>query len=81
MVDRMQKALDRMSDKEKDEVLAIVHEIANGLDGYYDLKKLKGYKDIYRVRQGKFRIIYRLEEGGNKKVLAIERRGDTTYNL
>lgn len=81
MVDRMQKVLNRMSDKEKTELLAIVEEIESGTDGGYDIKKLKGYKDIYRVRKGKFRILYRREENGNTKVVAIERRGDTTYNL
>lgn len=81
MVDRMQKALDKMSDKEKKEILAIMYHIESGAVGRYDIKKLKGQKDIYRVRKGKFRILYRLDSNGSAKVLAIERRNDTTYNF
>ena len=45
-----------------------------------DLKKLKGYKDIYRLRKGKLRIIFTK----NKTAISffmIDRKSDTTYNL
>ena len=45
-----------------------------------DVKKLKGYDNIFRVRKGKLRIIFSKEKG-EIFILAIERRRDTTYNL
>lgn len=44
-----------------------------------DIKKLKGYKNIFRIRKGNFRIIYQLMEGKEVYVLTIERRSETTY--
>ena len=46
-----------------------------------DMKKLKGRDDIFRVRKGKIRIIYRIDSDSQIFVLAIEKRSDTTYNF
>ena len=47
---------------------------------WYDVKKLAGHNDIYRIRIGKRRIIFRREMAGNK-VLRIESRGDVYKDL
>ena len=44
-----------------------------------DLKKLKGHENIFRIRKGKIRIIYRLQDG-QIYLLAVEKRNDNTYN-
>lgn len=45
-----------------------------------DNKKLKGYKDIFRVRKGKIRIIYQVI--GNKMIiLVINKRKDDIYKI
>ena len=44
-----------------------------------DIKKLKGYENIFRLRKGKLRIIYRLIDKQEVHILAIERRSETTY--
>ena len=44
-----------------------------------DIKKLKGQDDIFRVRKGKLRIIYRLSDKKEVYIIAIERRSETTY--
>jgi mRNA interferase RelE/StbE len=42
---------------------------------YYDVKKLKGYKDTYRVRIGDIRIIYEVLWDFKKvHVLLVEKR-------
>ena len=78
MVDKITKALNKFTQKEKELVKILLLKInRNSLEGL-DLKKLKGRNDIYRVRKGKIRIIYKVEE---KQVflLAIERRNENTY--
>ena len=45
-----------------------------------DIKKLKGQNDIFRVRKGKLRIIYSLNDKKEVNILAIERRSETTYS-
>ena len=81
MVDKIAKSLNKLTDKEKRQIKIILQDLLNGKYENYDLKKLKGRNDIYRVRKGKIRIIYRLLENGEIYLLAIERRNDTTYNL
>jgi len=44
----------------------------------YDLKKLKGRKDVYRVRKGIMRIIV-LHNDKQTKILGIEHRSTGTY--
>ncbi len=42
---------------------------------YYDVRKLKGYIDAYRVRIGDIRVIYEISwEDGRVDVLLVERR-------
>ena len=45
-----------------------------------DIKKLKGYQDIFRLRKGKVRIIF-IKTGKNIGIINIERRKETTYKL
>lgn len=44
----------------------------------YDLKKLKGRKDVYRIRKGVMRIIIFYNDK-ETKILAIENRATGTY--
>ena len=89
MVDKITKALNRFNQKEKDLVKNLLLKIKNTppfippLKGEgrwvgLDLKKLKGRNDIYRVRKGKIRIIYKVD-GEQIYLLAIEKRNDNTY--
>ena len=45
-----------------------------------DIKKLKGYQDIFRFRKGKLRILF-IKEGNIVRIINIEQRKETTYNL
>ena len=83
MVDKIQKVLDKLSDKEKRQLKPILRDIVENrlIDTRYDIKKLAGRNDIYRIRKGQLRIIYRRDESGETYLLAIERRSDTTYNF
>ncbi len=80
-MDKIEKALNKLSDKEKKIVQTILEQLHNKQLRNLDIKKLKGRNDIYRVRKGKIRIIYRIDDLGKIFILAIERRTDTTYNF
>ena len=79
-MDKIQKALAKLLDKERKQVKVILEILSLGKINGLDVKKLKGREDIYRVRKGKIRIIYRQKEN-NINILAIERRSDNTYDL
>lgn len=44
-----------------------------------ELKKLKGYQHIYRIRTGNYRIIY-YDDGAEIILKAIRRRDESTYS-
>jgi mRNA-degrading endonuclease RelE of RelBE toxin-antitoxin system len=79
VVDRIEKALRRLSDKERKAIRVILQSIKTGNVTGLDIKRLKGNTLIYRVRKGKIRIMYALQEKGGVRILAIERRSETTY--
>ncbi len=79
MTDRIEKALGKLSAKERKKIAEILGLIRTGrLDGL-DIKKLKGRDDIFRARKGDVRVIFRRTTDGTLFVLAVERRTSTTY--
>lgn len=78
MVDAISKALSKFSSKEKELVKNLLIKIkTHNLVGL-DVKKLKGRTDIFRVRKGAIRIIYRMV-AKQIYLLAIEKRSESTY--
>jgi len=78
-MDKIAKALLFLSVKEKKQIKLILNKILIGDLAGLDLKKLKRREDVYRVRKGKFRIIFHKTQ--EIKILTIERRCDTTYDF
>jgi mRNA-degrading endonuclease RelE of RelBE toxin-antitoxin system len=79
-MDKIAKALKKLSVAEKRNIKYILQKIKSGKYESFDIKKLKGHDNIYRVRKGKFRVIF-FKKAEKISVLAIERKGDNTYNL
>jgi len=78
-MDKIAKALKKLSAQENQIIKDILTGLKNkNLQGL-DIKKLKGNEDIFRVRKGKIRIMYRLLKNNDTMVLAIERRSEKTY--
>jgi mRNA-degrading endonuclease RelE of RelBE toxin-antitoxin system len=79
-MDKIEKELKKLNDKERDLVRDILSKLASGRLTGLDLKKLKGKEDIFRIRKGSIRIIYRVADE-KIFILAIERRKESTYKL
>ena len=77
-MDKIAKALNKLSTKERKRVKEILSQINEGNFQTLNLKKLKDRNDIFRVRKGNIRIIFRKKDNGIR-VLTIERRTTTTY--
>lgn len=80
MVDRIDKALSKMSGKERAQILSILECIKKGQMASLDLKKLKGFDHTFRVRKGRHRIIFYMKSKEDIRIIDVERRTDTTYN-
>lgn len=79
-MDKIAKVLKNLSLKERELVRDILLKIKNNSLAGFDLKKLKDCEDIFRVRKGKLRIIFKRLDNGKIFILAIERRSDNTYS-
>lgn len=80
-MDKIAKALKKFSVGEQNKIKELLIQIKEGILKDLDVKKLKGYDDIFRVRKGKIRILYKVNENNEIYILAIERRSDNTYNF
>ena len=80
-MDKIAKALNRLTSEERLIVKTILLKIKDRKFYGLDIKKLKGRSDIFRIRKGKIRIIYRLDKTGQAYILTIERKSDKTYKF
>lgn len=80
VMDKIEKALQRMNVKERHQIKQILQRLYSGNAKNLDIKKLKGRNDIFRIRKGNFRIMYWLK-GREIFILAIERRRENTYTF
>lgn len=77
-MDKITKFLQKLKFKELIVVQRIIKQLIQGELADLDIKKLKGFDDIYRVRTGKIRIIYSQNEV-TIKLVEISRRNEKTY--
>jgi mRNA-degrading endonuclease RelE of RelBE toxin-antitoxin system len=78
-MDKVTKELEKLSNKEKAIIKRILIALQKGEFNDFDVKRLKGRDDVFRIRKGKMRIIFRVKEK-EVFVLSLERRSDTTYS-
>ena len=72
------QGLDIVELKKFKELLLLIQA---GKYSHMDIKKLKHRENIYRARKGSWRIIFCKQSDGSIKILTLERRSDTTYEL
>jgi mRNA-degrading endonuclease RelE of RelBE toxin-antitoxin system len=77
-MDKITKFLKRLHSKEQERMKVVVTDIIAGKTARYDVKKLKGHANLYRVRVGDIRVIY-LEIGQKRNLITMDRRSEKTY--
>ena len=77
---KLEKLLKKFDLKQRKELEIIIKRIISLNWRDLDIKKLKGYGDIFRVRKGNLRIIFSRSKE-DIYILSIERRSDKTYNF
>jgi mRNA-degrading endonuclease RelE of RelBE toxin-antitoxin system len=74
----IEKALKKLSAEERRWVREILEKlIANKMQGL-DIEKLQGRDDLFRIRKGDVRVVYR-KSGNAISILLVERRSEKTY--
>lgn len=81
MVIKWKKQLDKLNLSLKIDLEWIILDIFNRDFDKYDKKKLSWFKDYYRIRIWKYRIVF--EDISNKeiKIISIDKRWDIYKNL
>jgi mRNA-degrading endonuclease RelE of RelBE toxin-antitoxin system len=79
-MDKIDKALSKLTSKEKEWIKNIIKALQLGRFDNMDIKKLKGFADVFRVRKGGLRILYQLL-GGRIVILKIDKRKEDTYKF
>lgn len=77
-MDKIQKLLKKVPPKDRDRILAAYYDILNRRWEHLDKKKLKG-EESWRVRIGKYRIKFYIDQDGDPAVCDIFRRDDHSY--
>ncbi len=77
---KLEKQLAKIPRKDRLEIERIIERIIGRDLVGLDVKKLKGLKNIFRVRKGNYRIIFESDKS-KSNILAIERRSEYTYDF
>ncbi|KKU70624.1 MAG: hypothetical protein UX94_C0003G0018 [Parcubacteria group bacterium GW2011_GWA2_47_21] len=80
-MDNVSKFVASLPEKDRLRIIETLAFIRGGQTSGLDIKKLKGYADIFRVRVGKYRIICRKQEPYRFIIIKVTHRNDTTYNF
>ena len=78
-MDKIEKFLKRLTKKEGKRIAKLLKNIENGEYKKIDIKKMKGYGNLYRIRTGDIRIIF-TEQGNSRQIIAIMQRNEQTYS-
>lgn len=79
MADKITKLLAKIPPKHLVALLPVISQIAsNDLTGL-NIRSLVGHKDLYRVRVGSYRIIFRVIKNQENMIILIAKRDDKTY--
>ena len=77
-MNKILRSLLKFSSKERIRIQRDVDLITQGNVESLNIKKLKGFTDLYRTRRGKARIIFKMNER-EIRIVKIDRRNDNTY--
>lgn len=77
-MDKVGKLLKKISKKDANKIADIFEKIQSGNNKNLDIKKLKGYPNVFRVRIGIYRVIYKIIDG-HIWIIDLSKRDDNTY--
>jgi mRNA-degrading endonuclease RelE of RelBE toxin-antitoxin system len=78
MADKIKKLLAKLSAKERELIKLLLLRIKLDDTVGLDIKQLKGHSELFRVRKGNFRIVYRKTKN-EFLIVRIDRRNEKTY--
>ena len=78
-MEKIIKFMKSLTEKERDKKKIELEKLKKGEFKDLNIKKLKGYENIFRLKKGQIRIVYKKEENSKIELIFIVRRTDRTY--
>lgn len=78
-MDQITKALLKLSDKQRQKLMEAYGQVLNGRSKALDVKKLKGHRNVYRLRVGGCRLVFQEIADNEYIILYVGKRDDKTY--
>ena len=78
MADKIKKILAKLTLKEREIVKLLILRIKLDDTEGLNISQLKGHTDLFRVKKGRIRIVYRKNEA-KVLIVQIDRRNEKTY--
>ena len=72
---RAVKQLNELDTNTRNRVILALNELRKGFSARLDVKKMKGYRNHYRIRVGEYRILFETRQSKTIVVYAILPRG------
>ena len=78
-MDKIEKLFRKISQKSREQLLLVISKLLSGQKAGLNIKKLKG-TDFFRLRSGRFRIIFHYEDNSKEIIIdSIKLRDENTY--
>ncbi len=77
-MDKVSKLLNKLTATKRQKIKNLIQRILNNKLEDLDCKKLRGFRDFYRIRKGDIRIIFK-KNNRESLILYIEKRNEKTY--
>ncbi|NBU33617.1 hypothetical protein EB118_06200 [bacterium] len=78
MADKIKKLLAKLKSQERELVKLLILRVKLDDTLGLDIKQLKGHSDLFRVRKGRLRIVFR-KDANSFLIVRIDRRNEKTY--
>jgi mRNA-degrading endonuclease RelE of RelBE toxin-antitoxin system len=78
MADQIKKLLAKLSPKEREIIKLLIFRIKLDDTQGLDIKQLSGHANLFRVRKGSLRVVYR-KTTSDILIIRIDRRNEKTY--
>lgn len=78
MSDKIKKILAKLTVKEQEIVKLLILRVKLGDTDGLNISHLKGHTDLFRVKKGRIRIVYRMKSS-KIIIVRIDRRNEKTY--
>ncbi|MFC1810408.1 type II toxin-antitoxin system RelE/ParE family toxin [Patescibacteria group bacterium] len=77
-MDKIKKFLKKLTKKEKEAFMLLMCQLKKNYKKVPDIKKMTSKKQCYRVRLGKYRIIF-IKKKNEIEIIRITKRDERTY--